>query len=75
VEQGESIQVTSQGKIIAVVRPDSGTLSRYAPLVAQDLIHLSSTTTTDLERLPRYEVPADVSPLDLLLTEREEDDR
>jgi hypothetical protein len=61
--------------VIAVVSPDSGTLGRYAPLVAKGLIRLSPTTTADLDRLPQYDVPDDVSPLDVLLTERVEDDR
>ena len=47
----------------------------YAPLVAKGLIRLKATTTSDLDQLPRYDVPDDVSPLDLLLAERAEDDR
>ncbi len=75
VEQGEAIQVTRHGKIIAVLLPGSGTLGRYASLVAKGLIRLKATTTSDLDRVPRYPVPPDVSPLDLLLTSRAEDDR
>jgi antitoxin (DNA-binding transcriptional repressor) of toxin-antitoxin stability system len=74
-EQGEAIQVTRHGKVIAVLLPGSGTLGRYAPLVAKGLIRLKSTTTSDLDRLPRYDVPADISPLDLLLASRAEDDQ
>ncbi|GAB3961837.1 hypothetical protein GCM10029978_015190 [Actinoallomurus acanthiterrae] len=75
VEQGETIQVTRHGNVIALLLPGSGTLGRYSPLVAKGLLRLKSTTTSDLDRLPRYAAPADASPLDLLLAEREEDDR
>jgi antitoxin (DNA-binding transcriptional repressor) of toxin-antitoxin stability system len=75
VEQGETIQVTRHGRVIAVLLPGSGTLGRYSPLVARGLIRLKATTTSDLDRIPRYVVPSDASPLDLLLTERAEDDR
>jgi prevent-host-death family protein len=75
VERGETIEVTRHGKVIAVLLPGSGTLGRYSSLVARGLIRLKSTTTTDFGRIPRYDVPADVSPLDLLLAERDEDYR
>jgi antitoxin (DNA-binding transcriptional repressor) of toxin-antitoxin stability system len=75
VEQGETIQVTRHGNVIALLLPGSGTLGRYSPLVAKGLIRLKATTTSDLDRITHYTVPADVSPLDLLLAGREEDDR
>jgi antitoxin (DNA-binding transcriptional repressor) of toxin-antitoxin stability system len=75
VEGGETIQVTRHGKVIALLLPGSGPLGRYSPLVAKGLIRLKATTTNDLDRIPRYDVPDEVSPLDLLLTAREEDDR
>ena len=75
VERGETIEVTRHGEVIAVLLPGSGSLGRYAPLVAKGLIKLKATTTSDLDQLPRYDVPDDVSPLDILLTERAEDDR
>ncbi|MEW2377309.1 type II toxin-antitoxin system Phd/YefM family antitoxin [Micromonospora sp. NPDC047812] len=75
VEQGETIEVTRHGSVIAVLLPGSGTLSRYATLVAKGTIRLKSTTTSDIHRLPRYDVPPDVSPLDLLLSDREDDER
>lgn len=75
VEEGETVQVTRHGKIIAVMVPGSGTLGRYSDLVARGLIRLKTTTTGDLDRLTRYEVPGDTSPLDVLLAEREEDER
>lgn len=75
VEHGETIEVTRHGKVIAVFLPGSGTLGRYAPLVAKGLVRLKATTTSDLDSFPRYEIPPDVSPLDTLLDERAQDDR
>jgi antitoxin (DNA-binding transcriptional repressor) of toxin-antitoxin stability system len=75
VEQGETIQVTRHGNVIAVLLPGSGALGRYSSLVAKGIIRLKATTTSDLDRLPQYTVPAEVSPLEVLLAERAEDDR
>jgi antitoxin (DNA-binding transcriptional repressor) of toxin-antitoxin stability system len=75
VEQGETLEVTRHGKVIAVLLPGSGTLGRYTDLVAKGIIKLKATTTSDLDRLPRYTTPVDVSALDVLLAEREEDER
>ncbi|HEY2946857.1 MAG TPA: hypothetical protein VGJ53_00415 [Micromonosporaceae bacterium] len=74
VERGETIQVTRHGKVIAILLPGSGTLGRYADLVSKGVIRLKATTTSDLDRVPRYAIPSDVSPLDVLLAERAEDD-
>jgi antitoxin (DNA-binding transcriptional repressor) of toxin-antitoxin stability system len=75
VEQGETLEVTRHGKVIAVLLPGSGALGRYTELVAKGAIRLKATTTSDLDRFPQYDLPADVSPLDILLAERAEDDR
>jgi prevent-host-death family protein len=75
VERGEAIEVTRHGKTIAVVVPGSGVLGRYVPLIARGVIRIKPTTTRDLDQLPSYAVPDDVSPLDVLLAERETDDR
>ena len=75
VERGEAIEVTRHGKTIAVVVPGTGVLGRYAPLIARGVIRIKPTTTMDLDQIPRYAVPDDVSPLDVLLAEREADDR
>lgn len=76
VEKGEAVQVTRHGNVIAILLPGSGPVSRYADLVAQGKIRLKAATTSDLDRFPLYELPPDVpSPLELLLAEREEDDR
>jgi antitoxin (DNA-binding transcriptional repressor) of toxin-antitoxin stability system len=75
VEHGETIQVTRHGNVIAVLLPASSALGKYSPLVAKGLIRLKATTTNDLDRLPRYDLPADVSPLDHILAARDQDDR
>lgn len=59
----------------AVLPPGSGTSGSYASLVAKGVIRLKATTTGNLDRLPRYDVPPNVSPLDLLLADREPDER
>ncbi|MGC4806581.1 hypothetical protein [Micromonospora sp. DT233] len=61
--------------MIAVLLSGAGTLGRYSSLVARGVIRLKATTTSDIDRLPRYDVPPDVSPLDLLLADREKDER
>lgn len=75
VERGETVQVTRHGKIIAVLLPGSGALDRYSSLVAKGQVRLKATTTADLEQVTRYEMPADASPLDVLLAARAEDHR
>ena len=48
---------------------------RYVPLVTKGLIKLKGTTTSDLDRIVTVSVPDDVSPLEVLLAERADDDR
>jgi antitoxin (DNA-binding transcriptional repressor) of toxin-antitoxin stability system len=75
VERGETLQVTRHGDVIAVLLPGSGALGRYTSLVAKGLIKLKATTTADIDRIPRYSVPDDAAPLDILLADRSADDR
>jgi antitoxin (DNA-binding transcriptional repressor) of toxin-antitoxin stability system len=75
VEQGETVQVTRHGKVIALLSPASGALRRYSSLVAKGVLRLKATTTSDLDRITQYATPPDLAPLDLLLAERAEDDR
>ncbi|WP_405688891.1 type II toxin-antitoxin system Phd/YefM family antitoxin [Streptomyces sp. NBC_00057] len=75
VEKGEAIQVTRHGNVIAILLPGTGASERYAPLVAQGQIRLKPATTADLDRLPVCGPPEDVSPLDILLADREDDPR
>ncbi|MGW1405726.1 type II toxin-antitoxin system Phd/YefM family antitoxin [Streptomyces sp. NPDC002403] len=74
VEKGEAIQVTRHGNVIAILLPGTGASERYA-LVAKGQIRLKPATTADLDRLPVCEPPEGVSPLDILLAEREDDPR
>ncbi|MEE1809146.1 type II toxin-antitoxin system Phd/YefM family antitoxin [Streptomyces sp. BE133] len=75
VEKGEAIQVTRHGNVIAILLPGTGASERYAPLVAQGQIRLKPATTADLDRLPVCEPAEGVSPLDILLADREDDPR
>lgn len=75
VEQGETIEVTRGGTVVAVLRPGPDTSGRLGDLAAAGAIRLVATTTSDLDRIPRYTAPADACPLDLLPAERDEDDR
>lgn len=75
VERGEAIEVTRHGKTIAVVVPGSGVLGRYAPLIASGTIRIKPTTSRNLDQIPRYAVPDGVSPLGVLLADRETDSR
>jgi len=75
VEQGETIEVTRHGRVIAVLLPGSGALSRYADLVTKGLIKLRSSTTDDLDAVPTFDVGSGPAPLDILLAERDEDTR
>ena len=75
VERGETIEVTRHGDVIAVLLPASVAVGRYSPLVAKGVIRLKATTTSNLDRVPHYDVPADTEPLDILLASRDEDDR
>jgi antitoxin (DNA-binding transcriptional repressor) of toxin-antitoxin stability system len=74
VEQGETIEVTHHGKVIAVLMPGASGRGRYSPLAAKGQIRLRAATTADLDQLPSYDVPASASPLDLLLEARAEAD-
>lgn len=76
VEKGEAVQVTRHGKVIAIMLPGSGPVARYADLVAQGKIRLKAASTSDVDRFPAYDIPADApDPVELLLAEREDDDR
>jgi antitoxin (DNA-binding transcriptional repressor) of toxin-antitoxin stability system len=75
VERGETIEVTRHGEVIAVLLPGSGTLGRYSSLVARGVVRLKATTTSDLDQISRYDVPADTSPLAILLADRADDER
>lgn len=75
VEHGETVEVTRRGRVIAVLLPGRTTFAPYALLATKGLIKLKSTTTRELDRITKITVPEGISPLDLLLADREVDDR
>jgi len=75
VEQGEAIEVTRHGHVIAVLFRGGEALAQYARLMTKGLLRLGATTTSDLDTLPKVRVPGGVEPLDVLLAERAEDGR
>ncbi|GAB3813263.1 hypothetical protein ACFOX0_21025 [Micromonospora zhanjiangensis] len=60
-----------RGRVSNIPEPDPTASNLYAALMARGVIKLKATTTSDLDSLPRYRIPDDVSPLDALLAERE----
>ncbi|BFO20342.1 hypothetical protein SHKM778_67300 [Streptomyces sp. KM77-8] len=73
--EGETIEVTRHGDIIAIRPPAGSPMERYAHLVAQGRITPKPFTAAERHGMPHYEVPEDVDAVALLLAEREEDDR
>ena len=75
VEQGETIEVTRHGKVIALLAPPPRYKSRYDELVATGAIipGAAGLTTADLDKYTRIEVPDDVDPLAILLKMREDE--
>ena len=75
-ENGETIEVTRHGKVIAVLTPPPKYNSWYDELVARGLIipPVSGRTTADLDKYTRIEVPDDVDPL-AILREMRKDER
>jgi antitoxin (DNA-binding transcriptional repressor) of toxin-antitoxin stability system len=69
VENGETIEVTRHGKVIAnLVPPPRHTRSRHDELVQRGLIRPVQRKSWD--EMTHIEVPDDVDPLALLLTMR-----
>lgn len=48
---------------------------RYAHLVARGQIRLAAATTADLDRVPAPDADGTLSPLEILLADREDDPR
>jgi antitoxin (DNA-binding transcriptional repressor) of toxin-antitoxin stability system len=73
VENGETIEVTRHGKVVAVMTPPVKHRSRYDELIADGTIVPGSAdlTTADLDKYTRIEVPDDVDPLAILMEMRE----
>ena len=47
VERGETIQVTRQGQVIAVLAPGTGSLGRYAQALSDATMRLEVAPTAD----------------------------
>jgi len=75
VEQGETIEVTRHGTVIAELIPPRRTMSRYEQLVAEGAIipARAGRTTAELDKYTRIEVPDDADPLAILLEMREDE--
>jgi antitoxin (DNA-binding transcriptional repressor) of toxin-antitoxin stability system len=73
VENGETIEVTRHGKVVAVMTPPAQYRSRYEELVASGAIVPGSAglTTKDLDKYTRIDVPDDVDPFAVLMEMRE----
>lgn len=73
VENGETIEVTRHGKVIAVLTPPTKHRSRYDELVASGAIVPGSAglTSGDWDKFTHIEVPDDVDPLAILMEMRE----
>ena len=57
VERGETIEVTRNTDVIAVLLPASVAGGRYSPLAAKGLLRLKPTTTSNLDRVPTTRYP------------------
>jgi antitoxin (DNA-binding transcriptional repressor) of toxin-antitoxin stability system len=77
VENGETIEITRHGKVIAELIPPRRYASRLDELIANGTINPNSgtagLTTADLDKYTRIEVPDDVDPLQILLDMREDE--
>ncbi|MDN3243522.1 type II toxin-antitoxin system Phd/YefM family antitoxin [Glycomyces tritici] len=72
-EKGEPVTVTKRGKPIAILVPASGHLGRYSQLVAEGRVRLTSFTTDDLDRRPRYRSDRPGNPIQTILDMKDED--
>lgn len=75
VENGETIEITRHGKVIAELIPPRRYASRLDELIARGEIIPSRTgrTTAELDKYTRIEVPSDADPLAILLEMREDE--
>lgn len=75
VEQGEQLEVTRHGEVIAVLIPPPRTYDRYEELVALGEIRPAggNLTAGDWRQFARFDVPEDVDPVAVLLEMREDE--
>jgi antitoxin (DNA-binding transcriptional repressor) of toxin-antitoxin stability system len=75
VEQGERLEVTRHGEVIAVLIPPPRNQDRYEELVALGEIRPATADLTagDWRQFAHFDVPEDVDPLAVLLKMREDE--
>lgn len=75
VEDGETIEVTRHGQVVAVMVPPPRGQSRFDELVARGAIRPAQRELTagDWDRFTHIEVPDDADPLGVLLELREDE--
>ena len=72
-ENGETIEVTKHGRVVAMLVPPPRAQSRFDELVAQGAIRPAERNLTagDWDKFTHIDVPDDVDPLAILLEMRE----
>jgi antitoxin (DNA-binding transcriptional repressor) of toxin-antitoxin stability system len=77
VENGETIEITRHGKVIAELIPPRRHASRLDELIANGTINPNSgtagLTAGDWDKFTHIEVPDDADPLAILLAMREDE--
>ena len=75
VEDGETIEVTRHGQVVAVMIPPPRGQNRFDELVAQGAIRPAERglTAGDWDRFTHVEALDDVDPLGMLLESREDE--
>lgn len=73
VEEGETIEVTKHGHVVAVLIPPPRKQSRVEELIAQGAMRPAERglTAGDWDKFTHIDVPDDVDPLAILLEMRE----
>ncbi|HJP76603.1 MAG TPA: hypothetical protein VJ914_20205 [Pseudonocardiaceae bacterium] len=75
VEQGEQLEVTRHGEVIALLIPPTRMQSRYDELVARGVIQPAARDLRagDWDEFTHIEIPDDVDPVSMLLEMREDE--
>lgn len=73
--QGEQLEVTRHGDVVALVSPPPSVQSRYDELVSRGVIQPAARDLTagDWDDFTHIEIPDDVDPVAMLLEMREDD--
>ena len=72
-EQGETIEITRHGKVIATLIPGQRKpMSRLELLEATGALRRSGKTTDDLDSFTQIDVPDSVDPVQALLADRQD---